>query len=369
MHVRFQSWFPFDVRVCMNGREWLCRELDRAGVGYVRRENCLTDVADIVYAQRLLGRQARINWTNELDAFAALVHPLRREIFRAWPVDYYWSLDESEWASDVMFRSPRLLAELYPGLVRHAIGSFGSRDVMRFLGRKVPAIGVNPLFQKQVVSDLKQRPEGMRVKHRVGNNSIKMYDKQGSVLRVETTINDPHDFKVFRSKEGDPEEIRRWLRLRKGVADVPRRAEVSQAANQRYLESLAATEQTTPLAELTASFCKPTRYRGRSVRALNPLAATDAQLLEAVNRGEFAINGFRNRDLQPWLYSSQPQTAVERRRRSARTSRQLRMLRAHGLIKKVAKTHRYQLTHLGRSAITALLAARQADTAKLTAAA
>jgi hypothetical protein len=278
-------------------------------------------------------------------------------------------LDESEWASDVMFRSPHLLAELYPRLVRHAIGSFGSGDVMRFLGRKVPTIGVNAQFQGQVVSDLKRRPEGIRVKHRVGGNSIKMYDKQGSVLRVETTINDPHDFKVYRSKEGAPEESKSWLRLRKGVADVPRRAEVSQAANERYLDSLAAVEQTTPLAELTAPLCKATRFHGRSVRALNPLAATDARLLEAVNRGEFAVNGFRNRDLQPWLYPSQARTPAERRRRSARTSRQLRMLRAHGLIKKVAKTHRYQLTDLGRLAITALLAARQADTTKLTAAA
>lgn len=105
------------------------------------------------------------------------------------------------------------------------------------------------------------------------------------------------------------------------------------------------------------------------MRALNPLAETDAQLLETINRGEFAINGFRNRDLQAWLYPSQAQTLAERRRRSARTSRQLRMLRAHHLIQKVSKTHRYQLTKFGRSAITALLTARQADTAKLAAAA
>lgn len=369
LHARFQSWFPFDLRVCMNGREWLCRELDRAGIRYARRENCLIDVADLEHAQRLLDDQSRTDWLMQLDEFATLAHPLRTKIFQAWPVDYYWSLDESEWASDVMFRSPHHLAELYPQLVRHAMSCFGSRDVMRFLGRKVPTTGVNSRFQGEVVSDLKERPEGMRVKHRVQSNSIKMYDKQGSVLRVETTINDPHDFQVFRSKEGDPEEAKSWLRLRKGVADVSRRAEVSQAANERYLEGLAAVEQTTSLAELTAPLCKPTRYRGRSVRALNPLAETDAQLLETINRGEFAINGFRNRDLQAWLYPSQAQTLAERRRRSARTSRQLRMLRAHHLIQKVSKTHRYQLTKFGRSAITALLTARQADTAKLAAAA
>lgn len=369
LHVRFQSWFPFDLRVCMNGREWLCRQLDRAGIGYARRENCLIHVADVARAQGLLEAQLRTDWTAQLNDFAALVHPLRTHIFQAWPVDYYWSLDESEWASDVMFRSPRVLAELYPRLVRHAVSNFGSRDVMRFLGRKVPATGINVQFQGEVISDMKQRPEGIRVKHRVAGNSIKMYDKQGSVLRVETTINAPRDFKVYRAKEGDPEEAKSWLPLRKGVADVHRRAQVSQAANERYLDSLATVEETTPLAELTAPLCKRTRFQGRSVRALNPLAAADAQLLETVNRGEFAINGFRNRDLQACCYASAAQSPAERRRRSARTSRQLRMLRAHGLIKKVAKSHRYQLTDFGRLAITALLAARQADTTKLTAAA
>jgi len=369
MHVRLQSWFPFDMRVCMNGREWLCRELDRADIAYVRRENCVLDVADVTAAQRLLDRQLKTNWTMLLNEMADLAHPLRREIFRAWPVDYYWSLDESEWASDVLFRSPELLASIYPPLVSHAIRCLNSRDVMRFLGRKVPATGVNPRFRGQVISDLKQRPEGVRIKHRLNANSIKMYDKQGSVLRVETTINDPHDFSVYRTKETDPEGPKSWLRLRKGVADVYRRAEVSQAANERYLESLATVEQSTPLADLIAPLCKRTSYRGRSVRALNPLAGPDASLLETINRGEFAINGFRNRDLQVYLYPAPADSLTERRCRSARTSRQLRMLRAHGLIKKIATTHRYQLTDLGRSAIAALLAARQADTAKLTAAA
>ena len=145
-HPRFgyarplQSWFPFDMR-CLNGREWLCRELDRAGIGYVRRENCLIDVADLPRAQRLLDMQSQTNWTNR--RFAALVHPFACKSSERGRSSYYWSLDESEWASDVMFRSPRLLAELYPRLVRHAVSNFGSRDVMRFLGRKVPATGVS----------------------------------------------------------------------------------------------------------------------------------------------------------------------------------------------------------------------------------
>ena len=371
LHARLQTWFPFDLRICMNGREWLCRDLDRVGVGYLRRENCLVAVDDVLRAQRLLDRQLRTDWCHLLGSIADLIHPTRHQIVKAWPMDYYWSLDESEWASDIMFRSPRELAALYPTLVRHAMSCFGSRDVLRFLGRKVPTQGAISYgrFNGEVLSDLRQRPEGMRVKHRLNKNSIKMYDKQGSVLRIETTINCPRDMKVYRPKEGDEGGKKSWRYLRKGVADVHRRAQVSQAANERYLESLAAAQDATPLAQLSEPLCRPKHYKGQSVRALNPLAANDAALLEAVSRGEFAINGFRNRDLQPLLYPAAPGSAEEQRRRSAAVTRKLRLLRAHGLIRKVPRTHRYQVSPRGRLAIAALLAARQADAAKLTAAA
>jgi hypothetical protein len=366
MHARLQSWFPFDLRVCCNGREWLARSLDHAGMGYLRRDNCLVAVEDRARAQQHLDRQLKTDWPRLLDAIAQQVYPLRRKLLAKCPVDYYWSLDESEWASDVMFRSSRALAALYPRLVRHAISTFGSREVMRFLGRKVPAEG---LYRAgEVVSDLRSRPEGMRVKHRINRNSIKMYDKQGSVLRVETTINDPREMKVFRPKEGDEEGRKSWRYLRKGVADVHRRAEICQAANERYLEGLAAAEENTPLATLSAPLCKRTRWKGKSVRALNPLASEDAALLAAVSRGEFLLHGFRNRDLQPCLYGTSATTPEEKRRRSAAVTRKLRLLRAHGLIRKLSHTHRYQLTEKGRVAITALLAAANADITKLSAA-
>ena len=80
-----------------------------------------------------------------------------------------------------------------------------------------------------MVSDVKQRPEGLRIKHRVNGNSVKMYDKQGSVLRVETTINDARDLKCYRAAEGNPNGPRTYRKLRKGVADMTRRAELCDA--------------------------------------------------------------------------------------------------------------------------------------------
>jgi hypothetical protein len=369
-HVRVQTWFPFNLHVVLNGREWLARQMQAARLGYERRDNCFVAVEDIERAQELFDQQLQTDWPTQLNRLAARAFPIDATCLAACPVPYYWSVDQSEWATDVLFRSSAELARWYPRLVRHGLLHLHSGDVMRFLGKRLGSPGER--FGKshpEVVSDLKERPEGVRVKHRVNDNSVKMYDKQGSVLRIETTINDGREFKVYRPKEGDEDGPKEWRYLRKGIADLHRRAEVSQHANERYLASLATVEETTPLGELTDALCRPVTWKGRRVRALNPLAADDLALLAAVNRGEFTVNGFRNRDLRPLLFGTTEVPAAEQRRQSAAVTRKLRLLRAHRLIRKVPKAHRYVLTESGRIAITAILAARAANPAKLTQAA
>lgn len=373
-YVRLQTWFPFTVHVGMNGREWLARQMDRIGLRYQRRDNCFAWIEDWAAAQRLLDEQLRTDWPGLLNGLLARANGALANVDpKARP--YYWSMDEGEWASDLAFAAPQALAKLAPRLFRHAWLNFGSGDVMRFLGHKTTADG-QPYgsFRGEVVSDLKRRVEGTRIKHRLQGNWIKMYDKQGSVLRVETVINNPRDMKVFRTKEGDDDGTPSWQRLRKGVADIHRRAAISQTANDRYVEALATVDESRSLAEITEGVCRPVTKKGQRARALNPLAAEDGSLLAAVNRGEFAIHGFRNRDLRCLLFpepatapKTQQEQDVERRRRSAAVTRKLRLLRAHGLIHKVPKTHRYQLSPHGREVINALLTARQVSAAKLAA--
>jgi hypothetical protein len=142
--------------------------------------------------------------------------------------------------------------------------------------------------------------------------------------------------------------------------------EISQAANERYLDALAAAEATTPLGKLAERICQPAQWQGRRVRALNPLAPDDAQLLAAIARGEFTINGFRNRDLRAILFGQAGDDPERLRRQSGAVTRKLRLLRGHGLIKKVPKTHRYVLTTQGTRIVNAILAAQKADTNTLT---
>jgi hypothetical protein len=367
MHVRIQSWFPFALQICLNGREWLARQMDDGGVGYRRKDNAFVALDDVARAQQLMDAQLRAAWPTLLDGIVDQFHPAHQELFAALPMSYYWSVHQSEWATDILFSSPRALARIYPQLVVHGIRSFGSPDVMRFLGKNIPAHGqLHRRFAGDVVSDLKDRPEGVRIKHRVNSNSIKLYDKHGSVLRVETTLNDPRPFVAYRKPQGQPDRRPAWLPLRKSIVDLPRRAEVSDKANQRYLEALASVDTSTPLGQIAYPLCQPTHKDGKRVRAINPFRQDDLHLLSAVSAAEFCIHGLRNRDLRQRLYAKPTDDPTELRRRRAAVTRKLRLLRAHGLIRKVPRSHRYLVTTKGRTALTALLAARDASTERLT---
>lgn len=368
MHVRLQTWFPFQIDICLNGRHWLAKDLEREGVAFRKRENAILWCADMEKAQQLLDTQAQLPWVEELDGLVRLVHPYHEQIRQPLDLRYYWTASESEYASDVLFTRPEELAAIYPSLVHHALRSFSSPDVMRFLGRQVSTSGqVSKQFKGEIISDLKHRPEGIRVKHSLDGNSLKLYDKQGSVLRVETTIVRPDEFKVYRSALGaEPGAAKSWRELPRSITEMPRRVEVCRASNERYFQALAATSGTIPLFEWAKEACEPVRRDGRRYRALNPLAGPDAALLEAVNRGEFALNGFRNHELCALLHPLKPADAKATRARSAATRRRIVLLRAHGLVRKVGSTRRYMVTEKGRATIVALLSARRADVDHLT---
>ncbi|MGH2667882.1 MAG: hypothetical protein ACRDH5_01965 [bacterium] len=362
MNARIQTWFPFNVQICLNGREWLTRQLEREGRSDFKRvDNCFTWLGNPDLTQRRMNEQLTTDWPRAFDPIARSLNPLHETIFAPSPMDYYWSAYQTEWATDVMFKDPRTLADIYPLLVRHAMHHFKSPDVMRFLGRKA-----HGNFTGELVTSFKDRPEGVRVKHWVRGNSVKMYDKAGSVLRVETTVAQTADFKVFRPRQDDPDGKLEWRPLRKGVADLHRRAQVSQRSNDAYLDALAAVDDTTPCSQLFDAVSRPVVDRGRRVRALRLGDPHDLALFQAISRGEFATAGFRNRDLRRLLHPTAANASPkEVRRLSAQISRRLRLLRAHGIIRKVPKTHRYRLTTRGELLTAALFATRGANIKQL----
>jgi hypothetical protein len=367
-YVRIQSWFPFGVRVGLNGREWLGQQLRTRGCAYQRLGNLIWRVQDAALAQRLLDEQTRSAWPALLQELVEPVQPLWDYLHTTARAPYYWMTEQSEWATDIVFRSPHVLAQWYPQWLRHGILTLSCRDALQYLGKHVPPASYGSC-RDQAKIDLRTRPEGTRLKFWHGSNSLKLYDKEApraGTLRLETTINDPTGYRVWRTKEGDPEgAAKSWQQLRKGVADLGRRAQVSHAANGRLAESLASVAEPTPLGELLEPLSNPVQdAAGRRHRALNPTAGGDGALLRCLARGEFLINGFRNRDLRKLLCSATTEARIQRQQAAAMT-RKLALLRAHGLIVKVQKTHRYRLSAAGQRITTALLAAYEANVSRL----
>jgi hypothetical protein len=373
LHIRIQSWFPFRVQVCMNGREWLARQMDAAGIEYQRQDNTFDWVSDFEGAQRLLDEQLRTNWPEMLSGLVREYHPALVELLKQLQLgDPYWTAEQTEWATDVSFRSAEVLGNLYPRLVRHAVHELGCTDTMRFLQQKLTKHGtIFGQVKKEVVTAFKVRPEGVRVKHRVGANSVKMYDKPGSnlqitVLRVETTIHDAEGLKVYRPTEADPEGGLRWLPLRRGVADLHRRCELSQRANETYLEALAVVDAAETLGTVVTPLGNPATRNGRRFRGLKVMSVADRQVRGVMNRGEYTIMGIRNRDLREALYGNRPRDPQQRKQQSARVSRWFALLQAHGLIRKVHGSHRYTMTEQGRRCASAILTATDATIETLT---
>lgn len=370
MHARIQTWFPFNIQIAINGREWLARRMDREGVAYRQQGNCFVWIEDWQRAQQWMNEQLQSRWSELLDAIACHLNPIRESVLERYPTDYYWTCFQSEWASDIVFRQASLLERLMPLLVRHGILSYRSADVMRFFGRRVNQSGIIPAhFSGSLETDLKRRHEGERVKYRMNGNSAKYYDKAysvlGSVLRgAETTINRVEDFRTYRPKEGGPENDLRWRPMRRSVADLYRRAEISQKTNERVLNALAQVDDSRRVEELTAALQKPARLNGRRVRALRPWG-DDHALLAAINHGDFLIRGLRNRDLQKLLYDNEAKDSIEHKKRSAAISRKLRLLRAHGLIQKIPRTHRYHVAESARPILVAVLTTAQTSVHQL----
>lgn len=354
IHVKLHTWLPLTCQVYVNGHSWLERQLQQQERAYQAADNTFVHIADVAAAQRLADRLLRQRWPKRLSEWARRVNPLLADVLRGrdgQPFEYYWVTDQAEFATDVMFRDRQALADLYPALLEHATSAFHSEDVLRFLGRKP-----SPNFKGEVQTERKNLPipeqrgrvEGVRIKHVMKTNRLKMYDKAGIVLRIETVINDPTQFRVRRwqvNKQGVRQLC--WLPMRKGVAWLWRYAEVGLAANRRYLEALAQVDDRSGARRLLDRVCRPARFRQKRRRALQPLNPHDQALFLAVLRGEHQLHGLRNRDLAKRLYGEPPRDPVARRRQGARVTRLIQLLRAHGVLAKVPRSRRYRLTANG----------------------
>jgi hypothetical protein len=355
IHVKIHTWLPLTMQVYVNGHDFLAKKLDGLGIKYTLQDNAFTSLADPKAAQKCAERFAKQNWPKLLGELAGQFNPLvGREVRKQ---EYYWVMDQAEFATDVLFRDPSALAGFYPRLVEHARACLSAEDVLKFLGRKL-----NANFRGEVQTHVSRRLEGVRVVHRMKSNKLKMYDKGGIVLRIETTINDPTEFRVRRKKaKGNGME---WQPLRKGVAWLWRYAEVSRSANRRYLEALAVVNDDSAARKLLDRVTQPAKLNGHNRRALQPLSPADQQLFLAVMQGEHRLRGFRNQDIARYFYAAPTHDPLARHRRCGRVTRLIQLLRAHHLVARIPRTRRYRITVQGELLMSAAIKAKHIDLPK-----
>ena len=346
MHVKLQTWFPFLIQVYINGREMMKHVFDENDISYQMYDNSFFEISDIAKAQELADRFDSKSLCRQLDLFAHKVNPYLDTIEKTFHQGYHWCVDQCEYATDVMFKSREALEDIYPSLAGRAFYDFHCTDIFSFLGRKL-----HHKFQGEAVSDYRKRPEGWRIKFKMKSNSIKMYDKF-SCLRVEMTINDPREFKVYKDvHHQDGTVSKRWVPMGKSISNLYRYAEVSKAANRRFLDSLQGIVPAGSIEREINEVCGKRTVRGKTVTGYNVWSKETMQLFETISDGKYLIRGFTNKDIRSILY---PQSQSDKKVRG-KMSRTLSKLRAHGLIRKIPHSRKYLVTDKGRRVMGALI--------------
>jgi len=349
IHVRLQTFFPFTIQVYANGHEWLEQQLDRKKIAYRKADNAFSWIEDCKRAQDIADSLPRKNWVGLLDSLAKIVNPLLKNVMS--PHQYYWVTAQAELSTDVMFKSREALQPLYQKLLKHNVLCFGAEDILTFLGRKL-----HPCFKGEVGSDLKTRALGARIKHRMKANWIKMYDKQGLVLRIETVINDPREFKIRKTCERKGKQVMAWVPLNKSVVHLDAYARIALKANRLYLEAMAVIEDPSATLKTLDRIAEPAKRNDRNVKGFNPVARNDVKLFKSVLRGEHVLRGFRNKDVRQKLFGNSPD---QMKKDSARVTRCLNRLHAHQLIAKIPRSQRWRVTDLGNKMMSASIHLRE----------
>jgi hypothetical protein len=346
IYVRIQTWFPFTIQVYVNGHDWLARQMTQRKLGFVQRDNCFTQLDQPQAAQKLADRFPALRWRGQLNRWAQGVNPLLRQSSSLiHGAEYRWVVDQAEYSTDVIWASPEKLADLYPRLLDHAAVNFSAQDILTFLGRRM-----HPRFEGEVLNQCqKGRHPGARIKHRMKDNWLKMYDKFGQMLRVETVINNPREFKVRRQRERGGQQKMVWCPMNKGIANLYQYRACAHAANMRYLNALAVVADPTPAYQHVGELVRTKQVAQRRVAGFNPARREDVQLFRAILRGEHAIKGFRNADIRRLYFpeAATPPDPVRRRRQSAKLCRQFHKLQVRGLLAKIPHTRRWLVTPRG----------------------
>jgi len=331
-YVRVPTWAPFRLQIYFNGHNLLASKLEQNNIKYQMLENAFTNIEDFQIAQKLSDEISVEKLHSILNRFAELYCPIGKE----YGLAFHWSIFQSEYATDIIFTRQEYLQAIYENLTYSAIHTIKPDNIATFLGRKL-----HPNYEDEMGNRYNVRIEGTRVKHSMGQASIKMYDKFGQILRIETTTNDVSFFKHYREvRHRDGTTEMKTAPMRKSIYSLTPLRKILAACNSRYLDFISTIEDNQVGTKKLDKISKPVTENNRNYKGFNFFNQIDLKLFEIIVRGEFNIYGFQNREIRRYL-----------KKTSSQACRILKRLRVHGLIKKISHSYKYYLTKLGRQVI------------------
>lgn len=336
-YIRVPTWCPFRLQIYINGHSLLSSELDRQEVKYHSIDNAFDYIEDFDKAQQIAHSIQIEKLHKKLDLLAEVYCP----VFKDLASQYHWSIMQAEYSTDIIFKSREDLQPLYEELIKVAIHTVSPDNIASFLGQKL-----HPLYKGEMGNNYNIRIEGSKIRHTMGCVSIKMYDKFGQILRIETTVNNISFFKHYRTvehRDGKPEE--KLAPLKKNIYSLNILQEHLKASNQRYLQFISTIEDSKVGKNNLQKLSRSEVQTGRSYKGFNIFDEHDYNILNTILRGEFNISGFRNKDIKLFIPGKS----------SSQISRVLKRLNLHGLIRKVGKTYKYYITGFGRKIIITCL--------------
>lgn len=334
VYVRVPTWCPFRLQIYFNAHSWLQLRLTKSGIHHGILDNAFAEISDFSQAQSLSDSFKVDLLHTRLDLFAERFCP----IIKDFDLRYHWSIMQAEYATDIVFKHREDLQSIYGHLTRTAIHTVKPDNIATFLGRKL-----HDKYEGEMGNNFNTRIEGIRIKHSMGPVSIKMYDKFGLILRIETTVNDVSFFKHYRMVEHrDGSESMKLAQMKKGIYSLPALSSLLVAANRRYIEFISAIDDPSAGTKKLEKISRTVVKNNRSYKGFNLFDDDDQLLFESIASGEFTISGFQNKHLRSKLGG----------RTTSQISRTIKRLHVHGLIRKVGRTYKYYLTKFGTQVVT-----------------
>lgn len=351
MHIKIQSWFPFMTQIYINGHEWLKQRLIDENIKFEMYNNSFSYIEDIPKAQEIADKIVNSKISDKFDSIIKDINNFLPVIEETFSHGYYWCLAECEYSTDIIHDSRKSIDEYFKSLVENAFYTFKCNDVMSFFGRKLKDTGFQ--FQGEITSDLRKRNQGFRLKHKMKSNQIKMYDK-GYSIRVETTINDPYEFKILKDVEKviEHKELvteKKWVPMGKSIANLYRYAEVCKAINMRYINALPIPSENELVLQKLESISNKKVINNKVYTGFNLFNKDDMRLFNTLADAGLLINGFTNKILRFRYFKDEEDCNCNKIRN--KTTRLIDKLRKHGIIKKVGSASKYYVTENGRKVI------------------